>query len=140
MLAITGLVVLAISVPLPFASNEAGCNDHCADAARWYVWNPMHNFGAPLLWIGIPACVYLWQRRKGQSAVLATLVSLCGWLGLFVLYAWGPPIVEETALYGGPELDVLPTRWVAGAGWSLLWFGALSSSPVANSPQPTHTS
>jgi len=120
---LAGLVVLLVSLPLPFAENEAGGSDHYYGAHRWYVWHPFHNFGMLPLLFGILLLVRAWHG-PGRRPRAFLVGEACGWIGLLLLYGWAPEVLQEF-LYGGPDVQLLGTRWVVGVGWALLSLGAL---------------
>jgi hypothetical protein len=128
-LVVLGLALMAVSLVVPFASNEADCLDHCADANQYFVWHPGHNIGMPFSVIGVASAVALWRSARSRRRVLAWLGTLCGWLGLLLFYDYAPAIIEELYLYGGPALEVADTAWLLGAGWVVLFVGAVVSSP-----------
>jgi len=133
-LVITGLAVIAVSLVLPFASNEADCLDHCADAHRYFVWNPLDNIGAPFSIIGVVASLALWRSARRRRRAITWVGSFCGWIGIVVLSEYTPEIIEELYLYGGPALEMTNTTWILFIGWTLLWIGALISSPRPEPP------
>jgi hypothetical protein len=120
---VLGLAVLAVSFVLPFASNDAGCWDHCADEGRYFVWHPFHNPGAPFLLAGIGSSVALWRSPRWRRRVVTWVAALSGWIGLYLYFRYAPVFVEELHLYGGPELELHSTRWIVAYGWPLLQGG-----------------
>jgi hypothetical protein len=121
-LMLVGLGVLAVSLFLPFARNDAGCLDHCYEAHRWYWWNPAQNLGAPLLFIGIAGAATR-LRPRPATRVPVRPSAVCGWLGAAFVWFVAPVMVDEF-LYGGPSAEISPTSWVAPVGWALLWAGS----------------
>lgn len=121
-----GLTVMAVSLVVPFASNEGGCLDHCADARSYFVWHPLHNIGAPFLAVGVVAAVVGRRSTERRRLVTIALGSLCGWIGVVLLYSLAPAVIEEAYLYGGPELDVSGARWIVLVGWFLTWLGSVA--------------
>jgi hypothetical protein len=125
--AVVGLVVIVVSLPLPYAENEAGGSDHHHDAHTWYVWHPFDNLGMPLLLIGVVSVVRTWRAEAWRGWTPLAVGTAFGWLGVWILYGASPNIAEEM-LYGGPEVELLGTRWVVGVGWILLWTGAMATN------------
>jgi hypothetical protein len=124
-LVVVGLAVLAVSLVVPYATNEADCLDHCAAEGRYFVWHPLHNPGAPLLLVGTVSSVLPWRSARWRRRVLTWLGAVSGWIGLYLLYRYGPAVVAELYLYGGPELELESTRWIVAAGWSVLQVGTV---------------
>lgn len=133
-LVVVGLAVMGVSLVVPFASNEADCLDHCADAHDYFVGHPGHNIGVPFSLIGVVSSVALWRSARWRRRALAWLGSFCGWFGLVLFYDYAPAVIGELYLYGGPALEVADTAWLVGAGWVTLWIGAVLSSPPADPP------
>jgi hypothetical protein len=131
-LVVVGLAVMVVSLVMPFASNEADCLDHCADAHDYFVGHPGHNIGVPFSLIGVASSVALWRSARWRRRALAWLGSLCGWLGLVLFYDYAPAVIEELYLYGGPALEESDTAWLVGAGWVVLWIRTVLSSPPAD--------
>jgi hypothetical protein len=121
-----GAVLTAVGLVLPFASNEADCLDHCADAHGYYAWNPIHNVGAPFLVVGIVACVGLWRSPSRRRV-----------LGLFLQFDYAPAVIEELHLYGGPSVEVADTAWVLVVGYITLATAALLTFSLHTAPTPT---
>lgn len=128
-LVLAGFAATLVGLLLPFASNEAECLDHCADAHSYYAWNPLHNIGAPFLLIGIGAAIALWATPSARTSIGCWLAASLGFLGLLLQYEYAPGIIEELHLYGGPSLDIADTGWVLFLGWITLFTGALLASP-----------
>lgn len=122
---VAGLAVVAVAFTVPFASNEAGCFDHCADAARYYVWMPFHNPGAPFLLAGIVASVLIWRSPAARFLVPTWAVALSGWLGLWALDGFAQSFISEYALYGGPELEDRSGLRIIVYGWIILQAGTI---------------
>jgi hypothetical protein len=120
-----GLALVAVSFVVPFASNEAGCLDHCASAGSYFVWHPFHNPGALFLLIGVGSSLLLWRSLKWRRRVVTWLGAFLGWIGLYLYYRYAPEFVEELHLYGGPELQLRPTRWIAAYSWVMLQGGTV---------------
>jgi hypothetical protein len=135
---VTGLVLTVLALFVPFASNEADCLDHCADAKSYYVWIPLHNFGAPLSALGVIAAVGLWRNAQWRRKVLPWVGMACGWGGLLVFHNYSHAIIEEIYLYGGPSLEWSDNAWLLGTGWLFLTVGAaLASPPPTDDSQAT---
>jgi hypothetical protein len=122
---VVGLGVIAVSFAVPFASNDAGCLDHCADAGRYYVWFPFHNPGAPFLLAGIVASVLIWRTPAARFLVVTWLVAQAGWLGILTLDSLAKSWISEYALYGGPELEDRSGGIILLAGWITLQAGII---------------
>ena len=124
---IAGLVLLAASVPLPFAANDAGITVdrlHTYSAHRWYIWHPFHDFGLLPLLIGIGLTVIAWRADDRRPRAFWAGQAL-GWLGIVLLTNWSADVLKAF-LYGEAEVRLLPTRWVVVAGWALLSFGVFA--------------
>jgi len=140
---VAGLAVVAIAFAVPFASNEAGCSDHCADAGRYYVWMPFHNPGAPFLLAGIAASVLIWRSPAARFLVPTWAAALSGWIGIWILDGAAQSFISGYALYGGPELEDRAGLWLIVYGWIILQAGtilfALSQPRPGGAPaqQPT---
>ena len=137
-LLLLGLALVAVSFVLPFASNDAGCLDHCADEDAYFVWHPFHNPGALFLLIGVGSSVLLWRSPVRRRRVVTWLGAFSGWIGLYLYYRYAPDFVQEFHLYGGPELELRPTRWIVACGWAVLQGGTVLyalGAPNAGSQQ-----
>jgi hypothetical protein len=131
-----GAVLTAVGLVVPFASNEADCLDHCSDAHSYYAWNPIHNVGAPLLVVGIVACVGLW-RSPSRRRLVGRIGAALGFVGLFLQFEYAPAIIEELHLYGGPSVEVADTAWVLVVGYTTLATAALLTYSLRAAPAPT---
>src|SRR5687767_4895909 len=100
-LVLAGFAATLVGLLLPFASNEADCLDHCADAHSYYVWNPLHNVGAPFLLIGIVSAIGLWGSPSWRTGIGGWLGASLGFVGLLLQVEYAPKIIEEVHLYGG---------------------------------------
>jgi hypothetical protein len=124
-LVLSGLAAVGLSFVTPFASNEAGCLDHCAGESSYYVWHPLHNPGALFLAVGVLFSVLSWRSARWRRRPVTWLGAFSGWIGLYVLYRYAPAIIEEMFLYGGPALELHSTRWIILYGWPSLHGGAV---------------
>jgi hypothetical protein len=131
-----GAVLTPVGLVLPFASNEADCLDHCADAHSYYAWNPIHNVGAPFLLVGIVACVGLW-RSPSRRRLVGRIGAALGFIGLFLQFEYAPGIIEELHLYGGPSIEVASTGWVLAVGYTALATGAFLAYSLRAAPAVT---
>lgn len=132
-----GLVIVALSFVVPFASNEAGCLDHCADEGRFYVWSLSANPGAPFLLIGVATSVLLWRSPKWRRRLVTWLGILVGWLGIY-LYRFSAAWISELQLYGGPNLELHATRWLVVCGWIVLQAGTMLHALATTNPANLH--
>ena len=119
-----GLAFVLAGSFVPFGTNEAGCYDHCADAHRYFAWNPLDNLGAPFLAVGIAGMVATcWRRPRTQPRRWA--IAACGWFGVFVTLIISPAMIDETRLYGAPSLVPEGGGVLVSAGYALLFLAAV---------------
>jgi hypothetical protein len=119
-----GLALVVAGSIVPFGSNEAGCFDHCADAHRYFVWNPADNLGAPFLAVGIAGMVATcWRRPRTLPRRWATAV--CGWFGVFVTLMISPAMIDEMRLYGAPSMEPEGGGVLVSTGYALLFLAAV---------------
>ena len=119
-----GLGFVVAGAIVPFGANEAGCFDHCAEAHRYFVWNPVDNPGAPFLAVGIAGMVATcWRRPRTRPRRWATAV--CGWFGVFVTLMISPAMIDELALYGAPSMEPEGGGVLVSAGYVLLFLAAV---------------